>query len=304
MLPIYKGGESMNYNILRYIITVAEERNFSKAAQKLYIAQPSLSQIIKSEERKLGVLLFDRNHNPITLTEAGREYVLWARQVVSIHENMERRLQDFSTNEVSILRIGILPECSAFILPSALKSFREANPKRYVQIRELSSNDLQNSLENSEMDFIVGLTHSDAYKYCSEPLYDEKIVLAVTPEFFPENKAVEEVDLTDFADAPFVMMEEGQFLYNVTHDLCKRCGFVPKAVVECYNLETAMHMVKAGVGIAIIPDLMARLVEGLSYYNIKGITPESQISVVYRRDRYLSREARELIELIKNNIER
>jgi len=294
----------MNYNILRYIITVAEEGNFTKAARKLYIAQPSLSQIIKNEEKRLGVLLFDRSHNPITLTDAGHEYVRWAYQLVSIHENMERHLQDFSTSKASILRIGILPECSVFILPAPLKVFRKANPKRYVQIHELSSNDLQDSLENSDLDFIVGLTHPNTFTYCSEPLYDEKIVLAVTPDFSPANEAVEEVDLADFADAPFVMMEEGQFLYNITHDLCKRSGFVPKTVVECYNLETALHMVKAGVGIAIIPDLMSRLVGGLNYYNIKGLTPQSQISVVYRRDRHLTKEAKELIELIKSNIEK
>ncbi|WIV13274.1 LysR family transcriptional regulator [Proteiniborus sp. MB09-C3] len=294
----------MNYNILRYIITVAEEGNFTRAAKKLYISQPSLSQIIKNEEKKLGILLFDRSNNPITLTDAGHEYVRWARQIVSIHENMERHLQDFSTNEASVLRIGILPECSAFILPAPLKAFRETNPKRYVQIHELSSNDLQDSLENSDLDFIVGLTHPNTFTYCSEPLYDEKIVLAVTPDFSPDNETVGEVDLADFADAPFVMMEEGQFLYNVTHDLCKRSGFVPRTVVECYNLETALHMVKAGVGIAIIPDLMSRLVGGLNYYNIKGLTPQSQISVVYRRDRHLTREAKELIELIKNNIEK
>ncbi len=292
----------MNFNILRYIITVAEEGNFTRAAQKLYIAQPSLSQIIKSEEKRLGVMLFDRSHSPITLTDAGHEYVRWARQVVSIHENMERHLQDFSSNEVSVLRIGILPECSAFILPTPLKAFRETNPKRYVQIQELSSNELQESLENSDLDFIVGLTHPNAFTYCSEPLYDEKIVLAITPEYSPVNEAVEEVDLADFADAPFIMMEEGQFLYNVTHELCKRSGFVPKTVVECYNLETALHMVKAGVGISIIPDLMSKLVGGLNYYNIKGLTPQSQISVVYRCDRHLTREAKELIELIKSNI--
>lgn len=289
----------MNYKIFHYIITMAEERNFTRAAKKLYITQPSLSQIIKNEEERIGVLLFDRSCNPIALTDAGIEYVRWARQVVSIQQNMERHLQDFSVNEASILRIGILPECSAFILPDPLKAFRETNPNRFVQIRELSSSDLQYSLENSEMDFIVGLTHPDTFKYCSEPLYDEQIVLAVTPDFSPVNKDVEEVDLADYADAPFVMMEEGQFLYNITHNLCRRCGFVPKTVVECYNLETAMRMVKAGVGITLIPDLMSQLVKDLNYYNIKGLTPQSQISVVYQRDRYLTREARELIDLIK-----
>ena len=292
----------MNYNILRYVITVAEERNFTRAAKRLYITQPSLSQTIKNEEERLGVILFDRSSSPLTLTDAGKEYVLWAKQVLSLYENMERRLQDFSTDEVSSLKIGILPEFSSFILSDPLKLFRERNPNSFVQIVEQSNNDLEKSLEDSKLDFIIGLTHKDKYKYCSEPLYDEKIVLAVTPDFSPQDKDAVEVDLIEFKDAPFVIMEEGQFLYNVTHDLCKKSGFIPRAVVECYNLETALCMVEAGVGVSIVPDLMCKVVGDLKYYNIKGPTPESQISLVYRRDRYITKKTRELIELIKEHI--
>ena len=292
----------MNYNILRYVITVAEERNFTRAAKRLYITQPSLSQTIKNEEERLGVILFDRSSSPLTLTDAGKEYVLWSKQVLSLYENMERRLQDFSDKEVSSLKIGILPEFSSFILSDPLKLFRERNPNSFVQIVEQSNNDLEKSLEDSKLDFIIGLTHKDKYKYCSEPLYDEKIVLAVTPDFSPQDKDAVEVDLIEFKDAPFVMMEEGQFLYNVTHDLCKKSGFIPRAVVECYNLETALCMVEAGVGVSIVPDLMCKVVGDLKYYNIKGPTPESQISLVYRRDRYITKKTRELIELIKEHI--
>lgn len=292
----------MNYNILRYVITVAEEKNFTKAAKKLYITQPSLSQTIKNEEKRLGIILFDRSSSPLTLTDAGKEYVLWAQQVLNLYENMERRLQDFSTDEVSSLKIGILPEFSSFILSHPLKLFRERNPNSFVQIIEQSSNDLEKSLENSKLDFIIGLTHNDKYKYYNEPLYDEKIVLTVTPDFPPKDKDATEIDLIEFKDAPFVMMEEGQFLYNVTHYLCKKSGFVPRTVVECYNLETALCMVEAGVGVSIVPDLMCKVVGDLKYYNIKGRTPESQISIVYRRDRYLTKKARELIELIKEHI--
>lgn len=292
----------MNYNILHYIVTVAEERNFTRAAKKLFISQPSLSQIIKNEEEKLGLVLFDRKTSPVTLTDAGHEYMLWAYQVLDLYKNMEKRLQDFSTNKVSTIKMGILPECSAFMLPIPLKTFRKNNPNAFVQIRELSSNDLKDSLENSEFDFIVGLTHSDKFKYSSIPLYDENIVLAVAPNLFPFEKDTKEIDLSHFRDTPFIMMEEEQFLYNVTHDLCKRSGFVPKVVVECYNLETAIHMVKAGVGVSLLPDLMCRMLGGLNYYHIKGLTPESQISIIYRRDQYLTAEARELIQLIIDNI--
>ncbi|NLX61012.1 MAG: LysR family transcriptional regulator [Tissierellia bacterium] len=292
----------MNYNILRYVIMVAEERSFTKAAKKLYISQPSLSQIIKNEEEKLGITLFDRSSYPLTLTDAGKEYVHWARQILAVCENMERRLDDFSKRERIFLKIGILPEFSSFILSHPLKLFRERNPNSFVKIVERSSNELEKSLENYNLDFIIGLTHKDKYKYISEPLYDEKIVLAATSEFFPIDKSIKEVNLSDFSDAPFITMKEGQFLYNITHELCKESGFVPKIVVDCYNLETAMHLVKAGVGVALIPDLMTYVVGGLNYYNINLSTPESQISIVYDRSHYLTHQTRELIEHIKNNI--
>lgn len=250
----------------------------------------------------MGFLLFDRSQSPIAITDAGHQYLLWANQILSLCENMEVSLQHFSTTGVTKIRIGILPECSAFILPSPLKSFRQNNPNIFIQIRELSSNDLKKGLENSKFDFIIGLTHSDTFNYQNEPLYDEKIVLAINSDVFTVDKDIEEVDLADFSDIPFVMMEEEQFLYNIAHALCKNNGFVPKVAVECYNLETAMHMVKAGLGVSLMPDLMCRMLGGLNYYNIKGLIPESQISVVYERERYLSREAKELIALIKSNI--
>lgn len=292
----------MNCNILHYIVAVSEEKNFTKAANKLYIAQPSLSQMIKNEEERIGSALFQRS-NPVTLTAAGHEYVLWARQILALNEKMERKLSEYSTNKISVIRLGILPECSSFILAIPLKDFRKNNPKTIIQINELSNSDLQASLENSELDFIIGLTHPEKYKYCSEALYDEKIVLAGTSEFFPNDINIGKVNLSDFSEAPFITMKEGQFLYNITHDLCQKSGFVPKVIADCYNLETAMHLVKAGVGVSLIPDLMNYVVGGLNYHNISLSTPESQISIVYNRNHYLTRETRELIEHIKDNID-
>ncbi|MCK9444041.1 MAG: LysR family transcriptional regulator [Tissierellaceae bacterium] len=289
----------MNYNKLRYIVTVAETGNFTIAAKKLFISQPSLSQSIKNEEKRIGTPLFDRTQSPIALTDAGTEYVLWAKQILYMNENLEKRLQDYASKELTVIKMGILPEFSAFILPEPLKVFREEVQNCFVQIRELSSSDLKKSIEESELDFIVGLTHPDAYKYFNIPLFDEKIVLAVTPDFMPADKNSKEVNLAEFSEAPFVMMEEGQFLYRVSHDLCMSSGFVPRTVVECYNLETALRLIKAGVGVSVIPDLMARLIDGLQYYDIKGATPQSQISIVFRRDKYLTKSTKRLIRLIK-----
>lgn len=292
----------MNYNILRYVLAVAEEKNFTRAAKKLYISQPSLSQIIKSEEEKLGFLLFDRSTSPIELTDGGREYILWAQNILSIHEKMNRRLQCFSSNKAPVIRLGILPECSTFILASPLKLFLEKNPDAFVQINELSSNDLHASLENRELDFIIGLTHTDTYKYCNEPLYNENIVIATSSQYPLINENTREIDLAQLSDTPFVTMNKNQFLFNLTHDLCNRNGFVPKTVVECYNLETAISMVQFGVGVSLMPDLICNIMGGLDYFQIKDETPKSQISIVYAKDICLDNSSQQLINLIKNNI--
>lgn len=292
----------MNPNILNYIITVSEEKNFTRAAEKLYISQPSLSQIIKKEEEKLGIQIFDRNNYPIKLTPAGHEYVLWARQVLSLQDKMYKRLSDFATNEKVFLKIGILPECSSFILPEPLQIFYERNPKSSIEIIELDSIRLLSILESSEVDFIIGITPKNTHTYTIEPLYEEKIVLALTPEFHNKYYDMEEIDLKEFYDTPFITTRKPGSLHNLTHSLCKRNGFVPNTVIQCSNFETIMKMVGAGIGVSLIPDFMSYMIKGLTYRHVKDFDFTTEISIMYNPDSHLTKEALTLIQLIKNNL--
>ncbi|WP_425538614.1 LysR family transcriptional regulator [Microaceticoccus formicicus] len=291
----------MKFNIYKYVLILAEERNFTKAAKRLYISQPSLSQIIMREEERLGMELFHRQRNSIVPTIIGEEYIKWAELILDIRNKMDKRLQAVSKSETYIINIGILPECSAFILPTPLKQFRELYPNTIVRILELSSNDLEDKLENDGLDFIVGLTHPDAIRFKNIPLYNETIVLAYSKYNPIINDALMEINLSDLEDIPFITMNEGQFLNKVTFNLCKEAGYLPKIVTECYNLETALHMVKAGVGVALIPDLMINLVDGIKGLNLKETKMNSQISIVFQREQYLSRQVLKLIDLIKYN---
>ena len=292
----------INYNILRYVLEISKERNFTRAAKNLYITQPSLSQIVKSEEKKLGFLLFDRSKSPIELTEGGQEYVLWAKNILSVTSKMEKRLECYSKIKSPVVRIGILPEFCVFILATPLKKFLDVNSDVFVQINEMSTNDLNNSLNNGDLDFIIGLTHNDAFKYCNEPLYNENIVVATSSKHPLIDKDTKEVNLADFYDMPFVTMHKEQFLFNLTHELCNRNGFVPKSVMECYNLETAINMVQCGIGISLLPDLMCKIMGGLDYYQLKDETPKSQISIVYPNDTCLNDSSQQLINLIKESV--
>ncbi len=294
----------MTLRIYQYVVTLAEESNFTKAAKKLYISQPSLSQIIRREEERLGFDLFNRTQNIITPTQLGLEYIKWAKIILNLSSKMHNRLECIAFNDTQIINIGILPECSAFILPKPLKQFREKFPNAIIKIVELSSNDLHEKLEDDDLDFIIGLTHPDSLKYISIPLYNEKIVLAMSNNYLSNTKPGTEVNLQSFEHCHFVLMNDGQFLNKVTYQLCQEAGFSPRISTICYNLETALHMVKAGVGVSLIPDLMIRLVEDIDYYPLKDIELKSQISIVYPRSNILSDHAKNLIDFIKKNVTR
>ena len=107
----------MNFNTLRYVVAIAQERSFTLAAKRLHISQPSLSQSIKSLEERLGVILFDRTTIPLETTSAGKEYVEWAQQVLLSKPISIAIISDIRTSGQVQLRVGIPPHRSAFMLP-------------------------------------------------------------------------------------------------------------------------------------------------------------------------------------------
>ena len=174
----------MNLNTLNYVITIAEEGNFTRAARKLFISQPTLSQSIQLLENQLGTRLFDRNSTPIKPTPAGEEYIAWARQVLDSEAQTMRRISDIVQNKDRSLVVGVSPYRSLRILPEVLKRFyAETEGNCRITLVEQRSSEYVRLMEEGKLDLLIDKPVSDDSPYEAVTLTEEKILLAV-PEAY------------------------------------------------------------------------------------------------------------------------
>ncbi|WP_181995657.1 LysR family transcriptional regulator [Clostridium sp. AM58-1XD] len=115
----------MDFKQLFYIVKVAECQNITKAAKALFVSQPSLSQFISKAEEELGVKIFDRSTNPLTLTYAGRKYIEAARKILDINDNVKKELQDIAGYQKGLINLGIPKERGSYMLPGLMKEFKK-----------------------------------------------------------------------------------------------------------------------------------------------------------------------------------
>lgn len=171
----------MELRQLQYALRIAEEHNFSRAAEKLHIAQPSLSQQLSKLEKEIGVLLFQRTTNSVELTYAGSIFVQKAQQIIDMVEQLKQEMEDISEMKKGRLVIGSMPMTGSTILPFVLPVFQSAYPNiELLLIEETSANlEILTSQGQTDLSLLMLPLREDTLVY--DPLLEEKIVLAVPP---------------------------------------------------------------------------------------------------------------------------
>ena len=300
--------KSMNFNTLRYVVAVAEERNFTRAAQQLFISQPSLSQSIQALENKLGTPLFDRKTTPLTLTNAGKLYVEWAKDILLSESQMNRRLATISREKTSRLYIGISPHRSVFMLPNIAQRLSEEYPECSLVIVEEANPKLYECLEKREVDLMINEAPADAIRYTSIFVANERMVLAVPSSYGIKGKAPEtkgdypSIRLFQVKDKPFISLQVQRYMGHSVRAMCEQEEFVPIYGMECSRVETAQRLVSCGIGMTVLPELFVRHtppVEGIDYFSIAKIHPSRDVSIIYRTESYLTEPAQRFIELFR-----
>lgn len=289
----------MNLNQLKYISVTAEELNISKAAEKLYISQPSLSKSIKMLEEEIGAEIFTRK--PFQLTYAGEIFIKWANQVLLSHKQVRQRIADIVNEKEVKLTIGMSPYRGTFLLPDIAAKFKEEYPECNLTLEEHPTDILHKMLDEEKIDLMIDIPYGDPANYESIVVAREKILLGI-PRQWEYNKKI--ADLADFKDKPFIMLTEHQFIGKLTRKLCLKSGFNPKIFMECHNLETVYSMIKRGFGVSFIPEMFIKNIEKsgeMECYEIKDFYPEREIAVVYNKNKYLPKPAIRLIEILKES---
>ena len=296
----------MNTKQLAYVITLAQEGSFSKAADALNITQPSLSQYIKKIEKQVGLELFDRTNGDVRLTDAGRIYIEAGRRILSIEHQMENSFTDLQSNKTGSLIIGAAPYRAVSMLPTIARSFQSIHPGMHLVVREGTTAELVEGMEHGEYDLALTLLPIDERVFVWEEVMEEELVLAVPHSYpaIPSNVIPERkfpaIKVEEINKKPLVMLTENQYMQKQLNNLVidYKITVYPAAIVK--SLEAQIKFVKAGVGMALVPSGIERFCidSSVAFYSFIPELPKREVVVMWRKDRKLSKVAEELVSVI------
>lgn len=301
----------MDFKQITYIIKVAECRNITKAARELYISQPSLSQLISKAEEELGIRIFDRNTNPLTLTYAGKRYIEEAKKIIDINENIKKELQDIAGCQKGLIVFGIPRERGSYMLPPLIKRFRERYPEVDIQIVEENTDLLLEHLKKGHLDLIFIPERKQDEELSYEKIYEEELFLAVGNGVLDRTKCLDGysdvIDWEKIQDLPFVVLKQGHGSRKTCEEIFARYGFSPRILLETSSNLTALRMAEEGVAAAIVPEMTIRLFQGSRRFNTYSLDKEPvtwNVLAVYRKNAYQNAAQKSMIEMAREIFEK
>ncbi|MDU5099343.1 MAG: LysR family transcriptional regulator [Peptoniphilus grossensis] len=271
----------MNDRELLYIKTIADTKSISKAAEELFIAQPSLSQSLQRIERELGTHLFIREQRGMKLTYAGEKYYLMAKEILDIYSDFKSEITHINELKAGRLVIGIARYMGMNILPNVLPDFNKNYPNIEIIIREENTRVLENLVLGGNVDFALTHVHKKEMneKINYEILKKDEFLL-VTPKSYLMNSdkikvkdGKSYVDLRDLEGEKFILLDINKGIRKVQDRTIKSYGINPEVVFTTKNFETAKRLAANGMGITIIPkDYLNIFSQDKSYdsFNLSG----------------------------------
>ncbi|MCA1406457.1 LysR family transcriptional regulator [Ensifer sp. IC3342] len=289
----------MELRQLRYFLAVARERNFSRAAEILHIAQPPLSRQIQQLEDELGVLLIDRSNRPLDLTEAGRFFYEQAGQIIARIENMREQTRKIGLSRRERYVIGCVGSTLYGGIPDLVRRMRERWPDLDIEIREMMSTEQVTALKERRIDVGFGRVRFNDREIERLTLREERLVVAF-PKGHPKSLSTEPIGLAELDGEPLVIYPSAprpSFADEVLNMLSEQ-GISPGSVEEVREIQTALGIVAAGMSLCIIPTASQRQrPDDVCYRIIKDENATSPIIMSFRRD-----DAKGRIEEIKQLI--
>jgi DNA-binding transcriptional LysR family regulator len=275
----------MDLRRLRYFVVAAEELNFSRAAERLRIAQPPLSAQIKRLENGLGVLLFDRTGRAVRLTDAGYVLLEEARRIFIQLEQTARMVERVGSGKVGRLSIGFVPSATNEVLPSVLNEFRKSLPDVELFLHEMMPDQVVQRLHGRQIDVGFFYLPFDDSALDIRPVSREPLVVAL-PQTHPLARELE-IDLRTLEREPFVLPRRYNMpgLYGQVTEVCRLAGFTPKAVQkDVWLMQTIVGLVASGIGVALVPASLRNFRrKGVVYKTVRGLSPTVEMGVVWRR---------------------
>ena len=273
----------MELRHLRYFVTLAEELHFRRAAERLHIAQPPLSQQIRQLETELGFSLFYRTKRSVQLTEAGIVFLVEAQRILTQLTLAIQVGRQVSRGEIGQLVIGFVSSTAYNVLPPILRTFRSHFPNVKLGLQELTTDQQVQWLREKRIDIGLFRPPIEDDGFSVEPIFEEALMVAL-----PETHALahqSEVSLRSLAHESFMMIPRNVApgLYDPIISSCQQAGFSPIVAQEAIQLQTIVSLVAAEMGVAIVPASLQQLQRpGIVYKEIAESTPKVTIAMIWR----------------------
>lgn len=285
---------------LEAFLQVAHHRSFSRAAEALFLTQPSVTARIQSLEREIGERLFERTGRSVTLTDAGHAFMPHAQRALTAVQEGTDAIEAVRHGDVGSLRVGASSSIATYVLPGILAAFREERPRVHVHLSTGTTEDIVEEL-------IAGDIHVALTRLTQHPeveslhLYNDDLAFVVSPKHPFAAKG--RVSIGEAGKEPFLFFERSSSYHSLIYSMFLRVGVVPESVMELDSMETTKHMVQAGLGVSILPvvSIEREVNEGrLAKVDIRDMEQPAQreVGIHVLRNRAIAPPLRDFLRLI------
>ena len=289
----------MNIRAIQYLVTLAEVRHFSKAAELCFVSQPTLSTQIRKLEEELGVQLVERSPRQVMLTRVGEEVVQRGRTILSEVEAMKAVARRSRDPHSGLLRLGIFPTLAPYLLPHVIPGIRRRFPKLTLRLFEEKTEQILDMLIQGRLDAGVLALPAGGDQIVSRKLFEEPFVVAM-PEGHPLSRR-KRLSLDDLHDQELLLLEDGHCLRHQALEVCQLAGAHEQLDFHATSMETLRQMVAANTGVTLLPTLAIKPpvspTENLVIRPFKGSPPKRTIAMVWRKTTALNDFLEELAEV-------
>ena len=291
-------------NILKHLEAILETGSIAAASRRLFLSQPALSQYVKRLETEYEIEIFDRSQIPWQLTQEGEKLLESQRQIARIDRECRQFFADRRRLKIGEIRIGSTAYRTATILNPVLSAFKTQYPDVMVKIEEGTTEQIADLAVKGAVDcaFVITEMAPPALETC--PVYSETVLVGL-PARHPYVKAhptrdkapFPEIDFRALDATPFIIMHRGQIFHDYYERLCEKFHVNLPVALETLSILTVPALVATGEGGALIPSTIADdcLAKNVPLYSLGGSLPENQVSLAWKRGRYLSHAVRVFI---------